>query len=188
MEEERYLRDIIEREVFIPKGKEYFVSRNGDESNWIFDFRRVLMRPPVLRAVSSLFLKQFKSAMPFQIGGIEVAAIPLITGLAMALSEHGHNVNAFFIRKSRKRDGLLKMVEGNITEEKIILVDDVSNTGKSFIRQVEVIESLGKKVDSVFSILRFRDLDYYSYLHERGIEIKSIFMLDDFKDSLGMIL
>ena len=184
MKDERYLKEVITKEVFIPKGKERFVSPRGVESNWLFDFRRVLMKPRVLHAVAQLFLKQFKKVMPFQIGGIEVAAIPLVTGLAMALSEEGYDINAFFIRKSRKKDGLLKMVEGAVNAEKIILVDDIINTGKSFIRQVEVIESLGKKVGTVFAILRFRDLDYYKYFHERGIKVVSLFTLDDFSDIL----
>lgn len=188
MEEKQYLEDVIAREVFIHKGKEHFVSPRGVESSWLFDFRRVLLRPPVLRALSVLFLKEFKSVLPFQIGGIEVAAIPLITGLAMALFEQGHDVNAFFIRKSRKKDGMLKMVEGTINTEKIILVDDLINTGKSFIRQVEVAEALGKKVHAVFTILRFRDEKYYSYFHDRGIRVVSLFTLDDFKDSLGTSL
>lgn len=186
MKEKQYLKELIEQEVFIPKGKERFVSPQGVESNWLFDFRRVLMKPRVLYALSALFLKEFKSVLPFQIGGIEVAAIPFITGLAMALSEQGYDVNAFFIRKSRKKDGLLKMVEGNVNAEKIILVDDLINTGKSFIRQVEVAEALGKKVHAVFSILRFREEKNYSYFHDRGIKVISLFTLDDFAETLGV--
>lgn len=188
MKEKQYLEEVIASEVFIPKGKEHFVSPKGAEPNWLFDFRRVLMRPRVLYALSALFLKEFKSVLPFQIGGMEVAAIPLVTGLTMALSGQGHDVNAFFIRKSRKKDGLLKMVEGNVNAEKIILVDDLINTGKSFIRQIEVAEALGKKVHAVFSILRFREEKYYSYFHDRGIKIVSLFTLDDFKNSLGTSL
>ena len=188
MEDERYLKEIITKEVFIHKGKERFVSPRGTETSWLFDFRRVLMKPRVLRAINRVFLKRFKDILPFQIGGIEVAAIPLVTGLAMALSEKGHDINAFFIRKSRKKDGLLKMVEGKMTEDKIILVDDIINTGKSFIRQVEIAEALGKKVHAVFTILRFRKEAYYSYFHERGIRVVSLFTLDDFTDSLGTSL
>jgi outer membrane protein assembly factor BamB len=119
---------------------------------------------------------------------VEVAAIPLVTGLAMVLSEQDQDVNAFFIRKSRKKYGLLEMIEGKVTGEKIILVDDLINTGKSFIRQVEIAEALGKKVYAVFTLLRFREEAYYSYFHERGIQVISLFTLDDFKDSLGTSL
>ena len=178
------IREVIERQVFVTKDKERIVSQNAAESNWLFDFRRVLLKPDVLKAISDVFLEKFGKEFPLQIGGIEVAAIPLITGLVMGLDERGKKVNGFFIRKSRKKDGLLKMIEGNVTDERIILVDDIINSGKSFIRQVEVIESLGKKVDTVFVILRFRDLDYYKYFHDKGINVESLFSLDDFSNSL----
>jgi len=178
------LKQIIAKEVFITSDKEKIVSPSGDTSKWLFDFRRVLLQPDVLNAISDIFLEKFKDKFPLQIGGIEVAAIPLITGLVIGLHERGKKVNGFFIRKSRKKDGLLRMIEGKVTSDKIILVDDILNTGKSFIRQIEVIESLGKKVDTVFSILRFRDLDYYKYFYAKGINVESLFTLDDFSDSL----
>src|SRR3989344_7289962 len=178
------LKAIIRTEVFITKDRERIASKKGGESNWLFDFRRVLLKPDVLKAISDVFLEKFGKEFPLQIGGIEGAAITLITGLVMGLDERGKKVNGFFIRKSRKKDGLLKMIEGNVTDERIILVDDIINSGKSFIRQVEVIESLGKKVDTVFAILRFRDLEYYKYFHDKGIRVESLFTLDDFFDSL----
>ena len=67
----------------------------------------------------------------------------------------------------------------------IILVDDLMNAGNSFWRQIEVLENLGHKVDTVWSILRFRDIDYYTRFHNRNINIVSIFDLDDFTEVLG---
>src|SRR3989344_5625169 len=136
------LKAIIRTEVFITKDRERIASKKGGESNWLFDFRRVLLKPDVLKAISDVFLEKFGKEFPLQIGGIEVAAIPLITGVVMGLDRRGIQVNGFFIRKS------------------------------------------GKKVDAVFAILRFRDIDYYKYFHEKGIKVESLFSLDDFSDSL----
>ena len=180
------LREVIEKEVFITKDKEKSVGQNGIETSWIFDFRKVLLRAEILDITSNLFWEKFKNEYPFQIGGIEVAAIPLITAFVLKSREKNKPSNGFFIRKSRKKGGLLKMIEGEISDDKIILVDDILNTGKSFIRQIEVIEALGKKVSAVFVILRFRDLPYYAYLNERGIKIISLFTLDDFKSALSI--
>ncbi len=180
------LRVVIERQVFITKDKEHMVQNDGSPTAWLFDFRRVLMNTDVLDNVGELFWKLFKKEYPFQIGGIEVAAIPLIIVLTLKARKMGEKVNGFFIRKSRKKTGLLRMIEGSVTDEKIIIVDDILNTGGSCIRQVEVIESLGKKVDTIFVILRFRDMEYYKYFHERGIKVVSLFTLDDFKDSLDV--
>ena len=181
-----FLKDTIIEKVFIPNVREKSFSPSGEEMPWLFDFRRVLMDVEALQAIIKLFKKEFEKDLPFQIGGLEVAGIPLVTALILGLYKEDKKINGFFVRKSRKKAGLLRMVEGEIKEENIILVDDLMDTGGSFIRQIEVIEGLGKKVHAVFSVLRFRDLEYYSYFHERGIKIFSLFNLDDFKDTLGL--
>ncbi len=180
------LKEVIEKEVFITKNKEKIVDQNGNENSWLFDFRRVFLKPDILDDTSELFWGEMENEYPFQIGGIEVASIPLITSFVLKTKEKGKIANGFFIRKSRKKSGLLKMIEGEITDEKIILVDDILNTGKSFIRQVEVIEALGKKVSAVFVVLRFRDLSYYEYFNARGIKIITLFEIKDFKETLGL--
>lgn len=181
-----FLKETISKKLFITKSKEKIVDSKGAEMSWIFEFRRVLMDSDVLTSITDLFWRKFENKTPFQVGGLEVAAIPLMTGIIMGLREKSQKVNGFFIRKSRKKSGLLLMVEGNINDDNIILVDDVLNTGFSFMRQIEVIESLGKKVIAVFVILRYRDLDYYTYLNSRGIEIHSLFTLDDFRQELDV--
>ena len=181
-----YLKEIIVKKVFIPKGQEHFVSPLKDKASWIFDFRKILLTPKVLRAITDLFLERIPNISGLQIGGPEVAAIPLVTGITMRLSEQGQDVSGFFIRKSRKKSGLLRMIEGEITADKVIMIDDILNTGNTFIRQVEIVESLGKKVETIFVVLRFRNLEYYKYFHDRGIKIVSLFTLDDFTGTLGV--
>ncbi|MCA9359273.1 PQQ-binding-like beta-propeller repeat protein [Candidatus Kaiserbacteria bacterium] len=178
------LQKLIEQEVFVVSDKETILTSVGTESGWLFDFRRILLRADVLDGIGDIFLTYFKNKLPLQVGCLEVAGIPLATGITFSLYKRGENINSFFIRKSRKKQGLLKMVEGSVGEEKIVLVDDIINSGNSFMRQIEVLESMGKKVDTVFVILRFRDESYYEHLHSKGIKIVSVFCLDDFSESL----
>jgi orotate phosphoribosyltransferase len=185
------VKHLIETEVFIPGSREAILDRKTrmpSESGWIFDFRRVLLRAETLDNLGEIFWDKFKDKYPFQICGLEVAAIPLVTGLVLKVYEKGKNdASGFFVRKSRKKDGLMRMVEGKIDQDKrIILVDDIINSGKSFIRQVEVLEELGFNVDTVWSVLRFRDEDYYTYFKDKGIKVISLFSLDDFKETLGL--
>lgn len=185
-EKKATLKRLIISDVFITKDEQRIVSDQGTESNWLFDFRRIVMRAEVLDLIGDLFWEKYSKTYPFQLGCLEVAGIPLVTGLTCSLYQKKHPVNAFFVRKSRKKHGLLNMIEGTVSDEKIILVDDIINSGNSFIRQVEVLEALGKKVDTVFSILQFRPDSYYEYFHKRGIRVESLFMLDDFFDVLGV--
>ncbi len=173
----------VEKEAFITRDVLQTIA-NGSDSTWIFDFRRVLMRPQSLNAITEIFWNRFKERLPYQAGGLEVAAIPFVTGIVMKSIERGTPINGFFIRKSRKKSNVPRMIEGDVTDAPIILVDDILNSGKSFTRQVEVLEAMGKKVDTVFAIIRFRDLEYYRYFHDKGIKVESLFTLDDFADSL----
>lgn len=183
------VRKSIIEDVFVTKDKARIIgSRTGKETNWLMDFRRVLLRPEILNAVSEIvFHKIRERSGSFQVGGLEVASIPMVSGIVMKSFERGFPINGFFIRKSRKKTGLLNMIEGSLSEDSIVLVDDIINSGSSFIRQVEVIEALGKKVAAVVAVLRFRDLEYYGELYKRGIEVYSIFSLNDFSGSLELV-
>lgn len=178
----------IERDVFARAHEVYISNGKGErqETGWLFDFRKVIMRGATLTDLSTLFCNTFESLPKYQVCGLEVAAIPLVTGITYHRFMQGeHDANGFFIRKSRKKDGLLRMIEGVITQGvPIILVDDIMNQGKSFLRQIEVLESLGYTVHAVWSIIRYRDESFYTALTERGIAIHSVFTLNDFSPTL----
>lgn len=185
------LKKLLEEFAFVRGENEPILSRSKKRlkrEGWLFDIRRITLRAEALKHIGTIFWDTFKEKYPFQIGGIESAAIPLVTSLVLRSSAETQDDKAsgFFIRKSRKKDGLLRMVEGEIMPDvPIILVDDLINSGKSFIRQIEVLETLGLKVNTVWTIVRFRDNDYYTYFQEKGIAVKSIFTLDDFSETLG---
>lgn len=177
---------IIANEVFIKNSQEQ-IDFESDPEAWIFDFRRILMRGSHANIISELFYETYFSMYPFQIGTLEIGGVPLATSLMNTFYHKGHlDINAFFIRKSRKKTGLMRMIEGRVVPKlNIILVDDIMNSGGSFWRQIEVLESHGHKVEAVWSILRFRDEDYYKRFHERSIKVHSLFTLDDFTKTLG---
>jgi outer membrane protein assembly factor BamB/orotate phosphoribosyltransferase len=178
-----FLREAIRKHVFVTKDTHtivHSVDGDGQDSNWLFDFRAILLEARHLDAVATLFWEIYKDHPRFQVGGIETASIPMIAAIVMKSVERGTPVNGFFIRKSRKKSGLLNMVEGRVTDQPIILVDDLINSGYSFTRQLAVTDELGHKVTDLFAILRFRDEDYYQFAKEKGIRITTIFSLPDF--------
>ncbi len=188
----KFLKSVIEKEVFIRSSERKIISPNHTEQEWIFDFRKSILKPSVLNAYADLFFELYAPSYPFQVCGLEVAAIPLVSAIVMKSVEKGIPVNGFFIRKSRKKTGLLNMIEGEVDGTPIILVDDMINSGGSFVRQIEVLEEAKRKGDiscsvkEVFSILRFRDLENYSYFSDKGIKINSLFALDDFQQELSV--
>lgn len=183
------VKDAIIKEVYV-RGEDEPIGDSATgaprRSGWLFDFRRALMRPAFMHDVSTLFWEEYAQRYPFQVGGLEIAAVPLVTGIAQHLYQQGaEDMTSFFIRKSRKKSGLMRMIEGTLMPGRpVILVDDIINSGSSFIRQIEVLEQLGYKVSEVWTILRFRDESYYTYFHTRGITLKTLFELNDFAQPL----
>ncbi len=180
------LKQIIAEQVFL-KNTDLEIGFNDDPDGWIFNFRSVLMNGRVSNLISDIFYEDFKDQYPFQMCSLEIAGVPLVTSLMNKFYARGHeDVNAVFIRKSRKKTGLLKMIEGTLVEDQpLVLVDDIINSGGSFWRQIEVLDELGYKIDTVWSILQFRDKDYYQRFVNRGIKVRSLFELDDFTDVLS---
>ncbi|MDO8728829.1 MAG: PQQ-binding-like beta-propeller repeat protein [bacterium] len=174
------LKEIIKRDVLVTAQDQKIVSSHGSDSKWLFDFRKILLKPECLDLIAEIFWKRFKEQYPFQVGGQETAAIPLISAIVMKGWELGMPVNGFYLRKSRKKDGLQKIVEGTLNDEKIILVDDLINSGGTFVRQLEVLGQLGKKVSHIFTLMNFRDFENFSFLNEKNIELTSLISLSDF--------
>lgn len=188
-EEIKLLQQRIESQGFV-RGSEANIVKDGrvsDEKSWLFDVKTILMQRDVMDAFAKVFWETYGTKGKIQIGTMETAGIPIMSALVATGKYFDREVSGFFIRKSRKKEGLTKMVEGKILPDvPVILVDDIMNSGKNFSRQVEVVESCGGKVVSVWALIRFRDKAYYSYLRDKGIDVDSIFTLDDFTETLDV--
>ena len=54
--------------------------------------------------------------LPFQVGGMEAAAIPLLSAILMKSLSRGTPVNGFIVRKERKTYGAGSSIEGALTD------------------------------------------------------------------------
>lgn len=181
----KILYQIVVESVY-KKGEIQRVSvAGGKPVKWIFDFKAQSLKSDFLREYARCFWdlcnKQFRGSV--QIGGMESGAISLVTGISL-LAPEGRVVNPFYIRKSRKKSDLANVLEGALTDDPIILVDDILNEGRAIRKQIAIIEDLGKKVSALFVCIRYRDMSHYQDLLDRGIVIVSIFELNDFQSVL----
>src|SRR6185437_1757875 len=112
----------------------------GNSNGWLIDLRRVFMDPRTLDAAAELFWQECAGRLPFQVGGMEAAAIPLLTAILMKSLSRGTPVNGFILRKERKTYGTGNSIEGSLTDAPIVLVDDVLNSGASMEKARVVLE------------------------------------------------
>ncbi len=164
------------------------VSRNSQEipMSFIFDFKSQGLSKVFLEEYSKHFWETFQGDgyADIQIGGMETGAIPLIAGVSL-FAPSTKNVSSFYIRKSRKKSDLANLVEGDVREGvPIVLVDDLINNGRTMRKQIAILEERGHKVNAIFTCLRFRDVSAYQDLIDKGIQVASIFELNDFSQVL----
>lgn len=153
------LKKLIEQAAIARKadGVRIVSKDTGEESTWLIDFRALLLRPEFLDAAAEVFWERYEKRYPFQIGGLETVGIALVAAVVMKGVQRGTPVNGFYIRKSRKHYGLQKHIEGVLTDDPIILIDDVVNSGASFVKQITTLKEEGKAVTEAFAFVGYRE-------------------------------
>lgn len=155
-------------------------SPTGQNQAWLIDLRPVLLNVDALDIITDIFWDRYEGQLPFQIGGMEVAAVPLVTALLMKAKQRGLQTSGFVIRKERKKSGLGKIIEGNLTDDPIMLVDDIMNSGTSLDKSRVFIEQENRKIDKVFAIINYGSGQGLYWASAHKIEVDSLFTLDDF--------
>jgi outer membrane protein assembly factor BamB/orotate phosphoribosyltransferase len=156
------------------------ISSNGGQQRWLIDMRAVFMNAEALHEICSAFWDIHPWLDTLHIAGMETAAIPLVTGLVLEGRNRGKAVSGLIIRKERKKTGLGRSIEGNISFPSVLLVDDILHSGQSAERACAVLRQGGLRISSMFVVI-----DYYA---ERGlrwrkrndISVTSLAKLSDF--------
>jgi orotate phosphoribosyltransferase len=115
-----------------------FILSSGKKTTRYFDLRYLTLNGRwghlIAHAIRTELDKHGVSIHEFEsIGGMESAAIPIVSTLANSWGKLG-----FYTRKIKKDHGLLKSVEGNIGES-YLLVDDTVSTGMSMVKVQEIV-------------------------------------------------
>lgn len=161
------------------------LSSKGRPQNWLLDLRRVFMHRDTLEQIAAEFWRRFEHEKPFQLAGMETAAIPLLTALMLSAPRNRGRVNAFIIRKERKLSGLCNSVEGQITDEPIILLDDIINSSSSAEKARSVIRQAGSDVRRMFAIIDYQSNRGMRWRADNDIEVTAMFTLADFDLNLA---
>jgi orotate phosphoribosyltransferase len=116
------------------------------------------------------------------IGGLTMGAdwMALSIGIAAQLDSRLNNIKTFSVRKSAKKHGLHKLIEGNFSKgDSVVVVDDVITTGGSTIQAIEAIEEAGGHVAFVV-VLVDRQEGGRKAIEDRGYPVVPIFARADF--------
>ena len=132
-----------------------FTLTSGLKSSYYFDGRLLTLSPRGSDLVASALLPAIRASGAVAVGGPAVAAVPMVTALAMLSGQDGKGpIDGFFVRKESKDYGMGKAIEGPLgSGSKVAIVDDACSTAGSLYMAIKAVEAEGHEVVLVGSIL-----------------------------------
>jgi outer membrane protein assembly factor BamB/orotate phosphoribosyltransferase len=174
------LRAIIAERCVLTGDDVWLISPRGRDNTWLIDMRQALLDAEALSLCADLFWDRFAPLLPFQLGGLEIAAIPLVVALTLEARRRGLAVNGFILRKERKPYGVGKVLEGRIGPEPIFIVDDIMNSAGTLEKTRVLVESFGRRIDHAFVVVNYHSAPGIAWSRRHGINPHFFFTLDDF--------
>jgi outer membrane protein assembly factor BamB len=174
------LQTIIAKKSLIWDEKARILAPDGTRQNWLFDLRKTFLDPIGLEIAAEQFWELFSDRLPFQIGGLELGALPLVTAIQMQGLRRGISINGFIVRRERKNYGLTKAYEGELTHDPIMIVDDTFNSGTSAEKVRVVLAQEGRSIRDVFAIIDYGNPSGHNWITHHNLRLWSFFTLAQF--------
>jgi len=158
-----------------------FVLSSGKVSNYYLDGRLITLSPKGAYLSASIILEMIKGEKIDAVGGPTLGADPIVGALACLSYMRKMPVETFIVRKSTKKHGTQRQIEGPALKKnnKVVLVDDVATTGQSLIEAKEALNKIGVKVETAIVIVD-RGEGAKENLAKKKLKLESIFKIEDF--------
>ena len=151
-----------------------FTLSSGAKSSYYFDGRLISLNPEGAYLLGKAFLEEIKGRGVAAVGGPAMAAIPIVTAVALMSQMEGTPVQAFFVRAEAKDHGTGQQVEGRLVPgSRVAIVDDVCSSGGSLFSAIQAAETAGCQVVKVLTVLD-RQQGGGDELRRKGYEFHSL--------------
>jgi orotate phosphoribosyltransferase len=147
---ERLLR--LVRERAFRQGE--FTLSSGEKSDYYIDGRMIEVHPEGATLIGEAIYDRIKGLDADAVGGLAVAAVPLVTSTVISCFRHGRPIEGFWVRQEVKEHGTKKLIEGKLPEKaKVVIVDDVITSGDSVQKAINAVEAAGAKVVAIVTLV-----------------------------------
>ena len=149
-----------------------FTLSSGEESEHYVNCKPVILTGKGLELVSTMMLDYIDTAC---VAGLTLGADPLVSGVALVGKGAG-----LIIRKEPKGHGTQSQIEGPLPPigTTVTVLEDVTTTGASAIKAVEVLRNSGYHVNRVVTIVD-RQEGAVDAMMEVGLEFRSLVTLEE---------
>tara|TARA_Y100001970_G_scaffold267541_1_gene357691 strand:- start:279 stop:824 length:546 start_codon:yes stop_codon:yes gene_type:complete len=151
---------------------------SGKESEHYVNCKPVTLSCEGNALLSALMFKQL-DPKSVAVGGLTLGGDPLVCGVAQRAYYKGGHIDALIVRKNPKGYGTKEVIEGNKPPKGsvVTVLEDVTTTGGSAMKAVNVLRGAGYTVNRVVAIVDRMD-DHEIWDHNK-IEFLSLFKLED---------
>lgn len=147
---------------------------SGKEADYYVDLRRVTLHHRAAPLIGRVMLELTDDLDVEAVGGLTLGADPVAT--AMLHASEGR-LDAFVVRKSEKRHGLQRRIEGpDVDERRVLAVEDTSTTGSSVLTAVDALRAAGAEVAAVAVIV---DRGAGDAVRAAGLDYRAAYSLTD---------
>ena len=149
-----------------------FTLSSGEESEHYVNCKPVILTGKGLELVSTMMLDHIDTAC---VAGLTLGADPLVSGVALVGKGAG-----LIIRKEPKGHGTQSQIEGPLPPLGTIItvLEDVTTTGASALKAVDVLRNCGYHVNRVVTIVD-RQEGAVDAMIEAGLEFRSLVTLEE---------
>ena len=152
-----------------------FTLSSGKKSNYYINMKKAITEPEILSTISKIITEKIKDDNIDKIAGPALGAVPIATAVSLE-----SNIPLLMIRKQKKGYGTSKLIEGELNEgDNVIVVEDVSTTGKSIIKAINAIKDNGGNVVKAFVVVDRKEGAIESF-EELNLTLEPIISIDDF--------
>ncbi|MDD1683594.1 MAG: orotate phosphoribosyltransferase [Methanoregula sp.] len=147
-----------------------FTLASGAKSTYYIDVKSAVTHPDLLLAVASAVAETYTFDV---IAGVAVGGVPL----AVAISLVSRKPYAI-IRPSEKGHGKKGLVIGTVRGKNVLLIEDVTTTGRSALYGIEVLRAAGARADRVVTVVD-REQGAAQMLKEHSAEVIPLVRVSD---------
>jgi len=125
----------------------HFVLRSGAVSDYYIDIKKASTNPLILKKLAEA-MSEYAEGYDV-LAGMELGAVPLVVALSLET-----NIPFVIVRKEKKEHGTGKQIEGGeVKDKRVLIIEDVTTSGGSVIKTIQVIRENQGIVDEVVAVV-----------------------------------
>jgi orotate phosphoribosyltransferase len=151
-----------------------FTLASGRSSSFYVDVKQVWTEPSRLRVIARAFARRVHPDE--RLAGMELGAVPLLVATGL---ETGRPF--VVLRKQAKEHGTKQAYEGEVPPgSRFVLIEDVTTTGGSVLRSVEILRAAGASVERALVVVD-RDEGAGAALRGAGVSLEPLVTLEELR-------